>query len=98
MRLVAFSCWQEIELLCRQSAEMREKMGNTRCLCEDRPACGCDADVYQPFGEEAPEYEMEDEEEENACSICHKSLTDSENEDELVMGSHADCLEDYGSE
>ena len=71
------------------------KMGNTRCLCEDRPACGCDADVYQPFGEEAPEYEMEDEEGENACSICHESLTDSENEDELVMGSHADCLEFY---
>ena len=29
------------------------------CQCEDRPCCGCDSDVYQPYGQSPDYYDWE---------------------------------------
>jgi len=54
------------------------------CDCEDRPACGCDTDVYQPY-QPTPF--------EGGCNICHLEWNDDDDEDDEVQGFHSDCIE-----
>ncbi len=85
----------------RAKEELPTLMSSTNsCRCEDRPCCGCDADVYQR-GEYTDIGDLADRQREQAfaerdyypCRICGEDLENSENEDDVVQGFHAECAE-----
>jgi hypothetical protein len=102
--------WQRVAE--RAKEELPLLMASTRehpsasCRCEDKPACGCDADVYQPadsvydrndpnnYDPEEHFAGMEQQElQREACSICSTYFDDDDNEDDEVQGFHAECAE-----
>ncbi len=88
-------------LAVRAKQELPALMASTSaCRCEDKPACGCDADVYQrgehtDIGDLADRQRerMEQQRDEDACSICATYFEDTDNEDDVVQGFHAECAE-----
>jgi hypothetical protein len=97
-RLVADRAKEELPLLMASTS--------ATCRCEDRPCCGCDADVYQPadsiydsndpnnYDPEEHFGRMEQQElEREACSVCSTYFDDNDNEDDVVQGFHAECAE-----
>lgn len=96
--------WRAIQKQVK--AEMDSQVNSSICRCEDRPACSCDGDVYQPADSpydsndpnnyDPEEYfgSMENEElQREACSICATYFENTDNEDDVVQGFHATCAE-----
>jgi hypothetical protein len=98
------SSWRAIARRAAEELPLLMKTTNASCQCEDRPACGCDADVYQPadspydsndpnnYDPEEHFGRMEQQElEREACSICATYFDDNDNEDDVIQGFHLDC-------
>lgn len=91
-RLVADRAKEELPLLMASTS--------ASCQCEDRPCCSCDADVYQPAEYTDPgdladrqRERMLAEDDDNFCRICGEGFEDTDNEDDVVQGFHAECAE-----
>jgi hypothetical protein len=95
--------WQRVAERAKEELPLLMASTSATCRCEDKPACGCDADVYQP-AEQTDNYDpeshfgrMEQQElQREACSICSTYFDDDDNEDDEVQGFHASCAEDQG--
>jgi hypothetical protein len=91
--------WKHLADRARQELPTLMPSTSASCRCEDRPCCGCDADVYQPIeytdiGDLADrQRERMLEEDNDLCRLCGTEFEDNDNEDDVVQGFHAECAE-----